>query len=109
MSSLPKVPIAQRPIRTNQASQKTAPQPSPFSPNKNPTVDFSREAPKENILVEGKDGHELTIHDNLGDHTQFYRYFVECKCHWQSRLQTFEQAKRAADNHVYQNTKPRLK
>lgn len=109
MSSLPKVPIANQKVQSNQASQKASANPSPNTEDQNPTIDLSRKTNPTDVVVAGKAGHDLLIHDNFGDYTQFYRFLVTCKCNWHARVQTFEQAKLAADNHVYQNTKPRMK
>ena len=105
-----KVEITNAKIVTNEAAQKATANSPSNAARQNAAVSFSRETPEADIVLDGADGHVVTIHDNAGDRTQHYRYFVECaKERWQARVHTFEQAMHAADQHVYHNTKPRLK
>lgn len=108
--TLPKV-VPNAKIITNQAAQgQKAPEVNSSVPSgKNNSVDLSRETKSPDVVVNGSLGHELVIRDQIEERSQFYRYLITCKCNWQSRVHTFEQAKHSADNHIYQNTKPRLK
>jgi len=105
MSSLPKVPNVPQRVVTNKESQKASAVNSSLPTGKDPAVSVPREAPASDILVEGPLGHVVTIKDQSGDATQFYKYFVFCKCGFQSRQNQFEFAKRIADYHVYHHTR----